>query len=145
MYKQCSTPFFIVSLSNCSEYFATALVFLLAMAAVFGFSPTVTQWYTSSVIRSFCCFSAIVSGGTHSKMETAFNILTISSLFSSSIFDWTAQMMFCASCLRSLGISVLLGHWSTTHRLMNIKSLPLHHYWSHSHSQCHMKIEWVTV
>ena len=90
------------------KYFLTALIFFLAMANVFGFSPAVTHWYISSRVRSFCCSSVIFSGGTCSKLETAFKVLTISSLSSSTIIDCTAQLMFCASCLRSSEIFVLL-------------------------------------
>ena len=97
-----------------------------------------THWYTSLRVRSFCCPSAIFSGVTCLKMETAFTVLTISFLSSSSIIDCTAQLMFCASCLRSSGI---LYQWGTNlqpHRLTNIKLLWLHYYQSHSCSWCHI-------
>ena len=109
MHKWCNTPFFIVSLSNWSKYFLTALDFILAIADVFGISSAVTHWYTSLRIISFWCYSVIFSGVTGSKMETTFNLLNTSSLSSSSIY-WLNHTTDgpCASCLRSSGIFVLL-------------------------------------
>ena len=112
MYNQCSTPFFIVILSNWSKYFLTAFDFILAIANVFGFSPAVTSWYTSSRVGPFCYSSAICFGVTCSKVETAFKLLTILFSFMSSS-SMMAQLIFCTSCLRSSGIFVLLRHRST--------------------------------
>ena len=112
MYNQCRTSFFKVSLSNWSKYFLTAFDFILVIADVFGFLPAVTSWYTSSRVESFCCSSAIWFGVTCSKVETAFKLLTILSSFKSSS-SMMAQLIFCTSCLRSLGTFVLLRHRST--------------------------------
>ena len=118
MYNRCSTSFFIVSLSNWSKYFLTTFDFILAIANVFGFLPALTSWYTSSI--SFWCSSAIFFHVTHSKVETAFKLLTVSSSFLPSSSKM-AQLIFCASCLRSSGI---LHYWGTDlqpHRPMNRK------------------------
>ena len=112
MYNQCRTPFFNISLLNWSKYFLTAFDFILAIANVFGFSPAVTSWYTSSRVESFCCSSAICFGVTCSKVETTFKLLTILFSFMSSS-SMMAQLIFSTSCLRSSGIFVLLRHRST--------------------------------
>ena len=112
MYNQCRTPFFIVSLLNWSKYFLTAFDFILSIANVFGFLPAVTSLYTSLRVESFCCSSAICFGVICSKVETAFKLLTILLSFMSSS-SMMAQLIFCTSCLRSLGIFVLLRHRST--------------------------------
>ena len=112
MNSWCSTPFFIVSLSNWSKYFLTAFDFILAITNVFGFSPAETNWHTSWRVGTFLYSSTIFSGVTCWKMKTAFKVLTISSSSSSSMIGSTTQLMFYASCLRSSGIFVLLRHIS---------------------------------
>ena len=116
-----------------NKWFLTAFDLILAIANVVGFSPAVTQYYTSSRVRSFCCLSAIFSGVTCSKMETAFKALTSSSLLSfSSIIDCTAQLMFCSSCFRSQEIFVLLRHWSMASQTNQYEITSTSHYLSHS-------------
>ena len=112
MYNRCRTPFFNVSLSNWSRYSLTVFDFILAIGNVFGFSPAVISWYTSSRVGSSHCSSAICFGVTCSKVETAFKLLTIFSSFMSSP-SMMAQLISCTLCLRSSGIFVLLRHRST--------------------------------
>ena len=75
-----------------------AFDFNLAIANVFGFSPAVTSWYTSSRVGSFCCSLAICFG-------------VICYMF---ILFHNGKLIFCTSCLKSLGILLLLRHRSTT-------------------------------
>ena len=131
MLRQCNMPFLSVIQLNYRRYFLAVLDFTLVMTDVLTFSPAVTCSYTSLSIGSFCCSSFISLDVTFPKMETAFNMLTISSLSLSSTIDCTTQLMYCAFCLRSSGILELLRHWSMASQTSKILPLP-HCYQSHS-------------
>ena len=87
MYKLCSAPFLIVSLSTWSTYFLTVLDFILAKADVFwAFHPlslTDMQAHGFDISPAPLPFSLVllIQNGDN------FNVLTISPLSSSYIID----------------------------------------------------------
>ena len=113
MYNQCRTPYLNVNLSKCGRYFHTALDLILEMADVFNFSPAVTYWQTYPRIESFFYSSTMSSGVTWLRTDTELSMPWISCASSSSIIGCIAQLIDCASFLRSYGTLVVFRYWST--------------------------------
>ena len=106
--------FFIFSLLNWNKYFHTALDFISAMADFLGLflccCLLINQLKDWSFLLPLCYFTGV----THSKLETAFNVLTMLFLSSYSIINWTAQLMFCTLLFKVFGNFILLSHRSMT-------------------------------
>ena len=127
MYNWCSTPFFIVSLLNWSKQCLTAFDFILATANVFGFSSAVTAWEFGLSAAPLPFSQVLLAQKWRQHLKD-----WLSSLSPSPIIGSIAQLIFCASCLRSSGIFYYWGTDLQPHRLMNMKLLQLHHYQPHS-------------